>query len=181
MPLGVEYPLTKPLTAFVILGTLVVGTYVPHVHLATTNHLLETLFGLASENGGLLLENIPARVQLHLKLSVATNSLISNQAAKLKQITDHPVFDERAPAWSPDSKQLGFLSDRDGNPRIFAIHIMNADGSNQHAITKNNLDPTRLSWSPDGQVIAFAVTYASEGIDHRNPVAVVFVIDRISH
>lgn len=65
------------------------------------------------------------------------------------------VWRDALPAWSPDSKQIAFLSDRDGNPRVFAIYIMNADGSNQHAITKNHLDPTRLSWSPDGQIIAF--------------------------
>ena len=36
------------------------------------------------------------------------------------------------PTWSPDSQQLAFLSDRDGN---FEIYVMNADGSDQQNIT----------------------------------------------
>src|SRR4051794_20228720 len=36
------------------------------------------------------------------------------------------------PVWSPDGKQIAFVSDRDSN---WGIYIMNADGSDQHLIT----------------------------------------------
>ncbi len=32
-----------------------------------------------------------------------------------------------SPSWSPDSKQIAFQSDRDGDMKIY---VMNADGSN---------------------------------------------------
>jgi Tol biopolymer transport system component len=66
------------------------------------------------------------------------------------------------PAWSPNGKQIAFVSDRSGNYRIYK---MNADGSHIVQLTRNPLDPfigTNLdqqdvspSWSPDGKRIAF--------------------------
>lgn len=41
-----------------------------------------------------------------------------------------------APAWSPDGKRIVFLSNRqdDGNAGAWRLWVMNADGSNQHAL-----------------------------------------------
>jgi tol-pal system beta propeller repeat protein TolB len=53
-----------------------------------------------------------------------------------------------APELSPDGSQIIFTNHGNG------IWVMNADGSNPHAITfKDDIDPT---WSPDGSMIAFA-------------------------
>ncbi len=54
-----------------------------------------------------------------------------------------------APTWSPDAKQMAFSSNRDG---VHKIYVMNADGSNQHAIAERGTQP---SWSPDGSKILF--------------------------
>ena len=53
-----------------------------------------------------------------------------------------------APELSPDGSKIIFTNHGNG------IWVMNADGSDPHAITfKDDIDPT---WSPDGSMIAFA-------------------------
>lgn len=59
------------------------------------------------------------------------------------------------PEWSPDSKRLAFLSDRDGKPQIYVISPLGGE-----AISLTNIDTgvTSCKWSPDGQWIAFVST-----------------------
>lgn len=56
------------------------------------------------------------------------------------------------PAWSPDGRQIAFVSDRMVNP---AIYIMNADGTGQRRLTYHISEDKDPDWSPDGQQIAF--------------------------
>lgn len=52
------------------------------------------------------------------------------------------------PAWSPDGTQLAY--DFFGE-----IHVMNADGSGDHPITRGDVPDSAPAWSPDGSRIAF--------------------------
>src|SRR5438477_8189091 len=54
------------------------------------------------------------------------------QGGSPRQITTEGTTNER-PRWSPDSKQIYFVSNRGGSSQIWA---MNADGSNARAISK---------------------------------------------
>ena len=61
-----------------------------------------------------------------------------------------------AAAWSPNGKQIAFVSYRDGNSEIY---IMNADGTQQTRLTNTSLGKEYYpnpAWSPDGKQIAFA-------------------------
>ena len=58
---------------------------------------------------------------------------------------------ESQPKFSPDGKQIAFLSDRSGAENIW---VCDADGANQKAITKGrNQAFVSPSWTPDGQYI----------------------------
>ena len=56
------------------------------------------------------------------------------------------------PVFSPDGKQIAFMSGRDGNPEIYA---MNVDGSNVRRLTNHPLSDSTPTWSPSGSQIAF--------------------------
>ncbi len=56
------------------------------------------------------------------------------------------------PAWSPDGKQIAFVSDRAGSPQIY---VMDANGKNQRRLTYQGSYNTHPSWSPDGRWIAY--------------------------
>jgi TolB protein len=56
------------------------------------------------------------------------------------------------PVFSPDGKQLAFMSGRDGNPEIYA---MNVDGTNLRRLTNHAAGDSSPTWSPSGSQIAF--------------------------
>jgi dipeptidyl aminopeptidase/acylaminoacyl peptidase len=59
---------------------------------------------------------------------------------------------EMSPRWSPDGKQLAFLSARGGDET--QIFVMNANGGEGAALTKSKTSISGFEWSPDGKQIA---------------------------
>ena len=59
-----------------------------------------------------------------------------------RKITDNPD-NNRSPVWSPDGKQIAFISDKYGNDDVF---IMNADGSNVRRVTYEKSNERHPSW-----------------------------------
>jgi len=58
---------------------------------------------------------------------------------------------EIQPRFSPDGKQISYTSDKDGADNIW---IMNTDGSDKHALTKETFRLlNNASWTPDGQYL----------------------------
>lgn len=69
---------------------------------------------------------------------------------------------EKEPAWSPDGKQIAFVSTEQGC--AFEIYTMNADGTGKIRLTTagvNEADESP-SWSPDGKEIVFSRSYEAK-------------------
>ena len=90
---------------------------------------------------------------------------------KIERLTENDVDDAR-PSWSPDGKQIVYLS---GYPDTNLI-VMNADGSSAKALTeglKISLE-VQPQWSPDGTQIAFVVNGKRVG---TSPTSEVYLIN----
>lgn len=66
---------------------------------------------------------------------------------------------DRCPAWSPDGREIAFLSDREGAPQVF---IMEARGGTPRRLTRDPLPKDAVAWSPRGDLIAFASRSAGQ-------------------
>lgn len=77
--------------------------------------------------------------------------LADRTAPKQRRLTDHPAGNYE-PAFSPDGRQIAFVSSRDGNAEVY---VMRADGSEPQRVTHFQLDDWGPVWSPDGGTLAF--------------------------
>ncbi len=77
--------------------------------------------------------------------------IYEKQYGSIRQFT-YSAKSDFLPRWSPDGKQLAFLSDRDEQQQVYA---MRADGGEASALTKGKRDVKNFAWSPDGKQIAF--------------------------
>jgi len=82
--------------------------------------------------------------------------IVAAEGGQIKQITDGD-WDDFAPAWSPDGRQIAFSRKQNGLTDYNAsdIWVVNADGGNPRQISQNVYHATSPSWSPDGTIIAF--------------------------
>jgi Tol biopolymer transport system component len=86
------------------------------------------------------------------------------RTGKAKQLTDHEVYDEQSPTWSPDGRWIGFISNRSENPDFNRdaddIYVMPASGGEYRKIETPIGGKGWLNYSPDGKWIAY---FATEG------------------
>ncbi|MCB1111749.1 MAG: S9 family peptidase [Chlamydiales bacterium] len=92
--------------------------------------------------------------------TVSTALMNENESRYVRQIwtkthplTDHPSG-SYSPQWSPDGKQIAFLSKRNDKANIF---LMGAHGGEPRQLTEAPEDIQTIRWSPDGTMIAFTM------------------------
>lgn len=71
-----------------------------------------------------------------------------------RTILTDSIADDYDPTWSPNGRQILFVSERDGQPDIY---IMDNDGGNQRPIRVVHKHRTSPTWAPDGQRIAYSL------------------------
>lgn len=74
-----------------------------------------------------------------------------NQPESVRRITNSPLTDT-SPSWSPDGREIAFISDRNGPSDIY---LMNPDGTNLRPITQDRSIEASPSWSSDSRHLIF--------------------------
>jgi len=68
----------------------------------------------------------------------------------------------RAPTWSPSGERLLFESNRSSSQGLYAIFVINRDGTGITRLTDPALNADHPVWSPDGVHIAFSAHDATQ-------------------
>ena len=74
--------------------------------------------------------------------------LLDLQTGVTRNLTRNPA-DDITPAWSPDGKQIAFISDRDGTTQP-QVYLMNADGSDLRRLGSGSGIYNNPVWTTDG-------------------------------
>jgi Tol biopolymer transport system component len=92
---------------------------------------------------------------------------IDADGSNLTQITQMPPsdFDQLAPSFSPDGKQIAFCygTVNSGGTSASEIYVINADGTGLKQLTHDGLNACWPRWSPDGQYLTFFETFTPTG------------------
>ncbi|MBA2727635.1 MAG: Tol-Pal system protein TolB [Parachlamydiaceae bacterium] len=85
---------------------------------------------------------------------------------KPRQIFTARGATQGTPTFSPDGKQIAFVSNKDGSPRIYLLTIPAAETKLKEVkprlITHANRESTAPCWSPDGTRLAYCARHGSE-------------------
>jgi dipeptidyl aminopeptidase/acylaminoacyl peptidase len=84
---------------------------------------------------------------------------INARTGKGKQLTDSPIYEEWSPAWSPDGREIAFISNRseepDMEPDATDLFVMPAGGGEARQLETPYGAKYAAVYSPDGKWIAY--------------------------
>jgi len=106
-------------------------------------------------------ENLSSFTRVNMDIYV-----VDPEGGAPRRLTRTAHIFETTPAWSPDGSRIAFTrsttqTEFDGKA---AIYVMNRDGTGERLVLAHHFtsDPYSLTWSPDGQTIAFETSPALE-------------------
>jgi serine/threonine protein kinase len=65
----------------------------------------------------------------------------------------YPPLQVHLPHWSPDGKQIAFMASRPDQP--WKLYIISSQGGTPQALTKEPVNESDLTWTPDGRSIVY--------------------------
>lgn len=89
--------------------------------------------------------------------------VVDVQSRQVRQFTSSEKS-EKSPRWSPDGRELAFLSDR---AEFQQIYLIPADGGEAVPLTKGKQNIESFEWSPDGRQIAFLAPEAKTDAEEK--------------
>jgi dipeptidyl aminopeptidase/acylaminoacyl peptidase len=103
--------------------------------------------------------------------------LVSLETGDARQLTSGTATDS-SPSWSPDGKQIAFMSTRGEKPQLYVIAI---DGGEARPLTtlKQGVGSGAV-WSPDGKHLAFTASPITDPRDQSKPYRVTRSIYRFN-
>ncbi len=97
----------------------------------------------------------PARLLQSLTYdSIYVASVNGGDRTRVSAGTRDGLYDEEEPVFSPDGRRLAFFSDARSRGQL-QLYAADADGNNVRQITTIAGNAARLTWSPDGKLLAF--------------------------
>jgi TolB protein len=79
---------------------------------------------------------------------------VNPDGSGLKTVAASATANLAEPAVSPNNKQIAYLNDEGGD--AYRLHLMNLDGSGDHALPTGGSGADAPSWSPNGASIVFS-------------------------
>lgn len=88
--------------------------------------------------------------------------LVDRDGANPRQLTTVGITNG-APAWTPDSRSIAFVSQEEGD-LPHTVRLIDVAGGESRVLAQHRTPPSALTWSPDGSTLAYTV-----GVDPAAP------------